>query len=235
MSEAHTLLELNAADYTLLKLKKQLEVLPQRGQLLELRTKKAEVEAKAQQVADMQSACNQAIKLLQDEDAMLKEKTAEVQTQIDETSNYKEVTALTHEIETFAKRAEKIEFDTLKQMERADKIAVVEQQAAAALAKIAKQDEELIASYQAQAGALQKEAATVQSQRETLAKQLSPDLLKRYEKARESKGGFGAAFIEGIHCSGCRVQFTEGQLAKLKQSDEIISECPHCHRLLVVR
>lgn len=235
MSTANTLLELNTADHALLKLKKQLEQLPQRAQLLELRTKRAEVEAKAQQVTQMRSDNDQAIKVLQDEDATLKDKTSEVQTQINATNNYKEVTALTHEIETFVKRAEKIEFDTLKQLERADKISQVEQQLAATLAKIAKQDEELIASYQAQGGALQKEAAILQSQRETLAKQLPSDLLKRYEKARESKGGFGAAFIEGTHCSGCRVQFTEGQLAKLKQSDELIVECPHCHRLLVVR
>jgi predicted nucleic acid-binding Zn-ribbon protein len=235
MSEANTLLELNAADYTLLKLKKQLDVLPQRAKLLELRTKRAGVEAKAQQVEQMRSQCNQTIKQLQDEDATLKDKTAEVQQQIDETSNYKEVTALSHEIETFAKRAEKIEFEMLKQFEHADKITQVEQQVNATLAKIAKQDEELVSSYQAEGGALQKEAALTQQRREALAKELPHDLLVRYEKARESKGGFGAAFIEGTHCSGCRVQFTEGQLGKLKQSEDIISECPHCHRLLVVR
>jgi predicted nucleic acid-binding Zn-ribbon protein len=234
MSEANTLLELNSADYTLLKLKKQLDSLPQREKLLELRTKRAGVEAKAQQVAQLRLECEQVIKLLQDEETMLKDKTAEVQKQIDETSNYKEVTALTHEIETFAKRAEKIEFDMLKQFEHADKITQVEQQVKATLAKIAKQDADLVASYQSEGGALQKEAAQTTAQRESLAKQLSPDLLKRYEKARESKGGFGAAFIEGGHCSGCRVQFTEGQLAKLKDSEDI-DQCPHCHRLLVVR
>jgi predicted nucleic acid-binding Zn-ribbon protein len=233
MSDAKILLELSAADHVLLKLKKQLDELPQRAKLLELRTKRVEVEAKAEQVAKMRRDCEQAVKLLQDEETMLKEKTAEAQAQVDKTSNYKEVTALTREIEGFARRAEKIEFDTLKQFERSDKIVQVEQQVSDALARLAKQDEELLASYQAQAGAFKKEAVAAQQLREKLAKELSSDLLKRYEKAREAKGGLGAAHIEGTHCSGCRVEFTEGQLAKFKNGKEI-GECPYCHRLLVV-
>jgi predicted nucleic acid-binding Zn-ribbon protein len=233
MSDAKILLELTAADHTLLRLKKQLDELPQRAKLIDLRTKKAEVEAKAEQIAQMRKECEQTIKLLQDEETMLREKTTEAQAQIDRTSNYKEVAALTREIEGFARRAEKIEFDALKQFERSDKISQVEKQVSGALTKLAKQDEELLASYQAQAGAFKKEAAIAQQLREKLAKELSPDLLKRYEKAREAKGGLGAAHIEGTHCSGCRVEFTEGQLAKFKSGKDI-NECPYCHRLLVV-
>jgi predicted nucleic acid-binding Zn-ribbon protein len=233
MSDAKTLLELTAADYTLLRLKKQLDELPQRAKLIELRTKRAEVEAKAEQIVQMRKECERAIKLLQDEETMLREKTAEAQAQIDRTSNYKEVSALTREIEGFARRAEKIEFDALKQFERSDKISQVEKQVSGALTKLVRQDEELLTSYQAQAGAFKKEALTAQQLREKLAKELSPDLLKRYEKAREAKGGLGAAHIEGTHCSGCRVEFTEGQLAKFKSGKDI-NECPYCHRLLVV-
>jgi predicted nucleic acid-binding Zn-ribbon protein len=234
MTSAKTLLELTAADYALLRLKKQLDELPQRAQLLELRTKRAEVDAKAEQVAQMRRECDRTIKLLQDEEATLKDKTAEAQKQIDNTTNYKEVTALTREIESFVKRAEKIDFDTLKQFERSDKIAQVEQQVSSALAKLAKQDEELLAVYQAQVTGLRKEAAQAQQLREGLTKTLPDDLLKRYEKARETKGGVGVAYIEGSHCSACRVELTEGQRAKLREGGEIGS-CPYCHRLLVVK
>jgi predicted nucleic acid-binding Zn-ribbon protein len=233
MSDAKILLELTAADHMLLRLKKQLDELPQRAKLLELRTKRVAVETKAAQIAKMRKECDQTIKLLQDEETILKRKTAEAQAQIDKTSNYKEVTALTREIEGFARRAEKVEFDTLKQFERSDKISQVEKQVSDALTKLTQQDEELLTSYQAQAGVLQKEALATQQLREKLAKELPSDLLKRYEKAREAKGGLGAAHIEGTHCSGCRVEFTEGQLAKFRSGKEI-GECPYCHRLLVV-
>jgi predicted nucleic acid-binding Zn-ribbon protein len=233
MSDAKTLLEITAADYALLKLKKRLDELPQRARLLEIRTKRAELDVRATQVAQMRTSCDQALKLLQDEETMLQERTREVQAQIDKTNNYKEITAFTSELESFARRMEKLEFDELKQLERSDKINQVIEQLSAALEKLAAQDEELLTSYQTQAGAIQKEAALTQHLREKLAADLLPDLLKRYEKARASKGGQGAAHIEGSHCSACSVELTDGQLGKLRSGGEI-GECPHCHRLLVV-
>jgi predicted nucleic acid-binding Zn-ribbon protein len=234
MSDASILLELATADRTLLRLRKQLDELPQRAKLLELRTKRVEVGTKAEQVARMRKECEQAIKLLQDEESMLKDKTAEVQKHIDQTSNYKEVVAFTREIEGFAKRREKIEFDMLKQLERSDKITQVEEQVNGALERLAKQDGELLSSYQEQAGTLKREMLTTQKRWEGRVKELSPDLLGHYKKAREAKGGLGSAHIEGTHCSVCRVELTEGQLTRLRASGEV-GECPYCHRLLVVK
>jgi predicted nucleic acid-binding Zn-ribbon protein len=234
MSDAKILLELTAADRALLRLKKQLDELPQRAKLFELRTKRAEVNVKAEQVTKMRKDGERAISLLQDEETMLKEKTAEAQERIDATNNYKEVAAFTREIEGFARRIEKIEFDMLKQFERSDKISQVAEQVDGALARLQKQDEELLSSYQMQAGAIKKELSDIQQQREKLVKDLSPGLLERYEKTRELKGGLGAAYIEGNHCSVCRVELTEGQLDKLRSGEEV-GKCPYCHRLLVVK
>ncbi|MDR3052251.1 MAG: hypothetical protein LBU48_00110 [Coriobacteriales bacterium] len=233
MDEATTLLELQEADFALLKLKKQRDELPQRAKIIELRTKRAEVQAKAKQAAQMQTDCERAIKELQDEDAMLKAKTDEVQRQINDSTDYKEVTALTHEIEGFIKKSEKLEFEALKQMERADKIADVAAQVSAALGRLEKQDQELVQEYQAQGALLQKAAAVQHERRQKLAGELPPELLARYDKAVAAKNGVGAAYLEGKHCSGCRVEFTDGQLAKLTQGPRI-GECPYCHRLLVV-
>ena len=233
MSEASVLLELAKTDYLVLRLKKQLDELPQRGQLLELRTKKAEVTAKAEQVALMHHEAERAIKALQDEAESLKEKIALSQTRINSTTNYKEVAALNKEIEGNRKRIEKIEFETLKQMDKLDKVTQVDEQVKGALARLKKQDDELLAAYQTQAGALKKEMSGAQVVRESLAEQLPADLLARYMRACEAKGGRGAAHIEGTHCSGCRVELTEGQMEKLRNGERI-GECPYCHRLLVV-
>ncbi|MDR2196849.1 MAG: hypothetical protein LBO07_02665 [Coriobacteriales bacterium] len=231
--DAKTLLALTQADFALLRIKKQLDGLPQRKKLLELRAKRAEVEAKAEQVATMRKECDRTLKALADEDVTLREKTAGAQAKVDETSNYKEVVSLAQEIEGFAKRLEKIEFDTLKQMERAERIATVEAQAASALEGLLRQDAELLASYQADSAALQKEQLATQQLRENLLESLSESVRSRYEKARETKGGLGAARLEGSHCSACCVELTEGQVARLKHGSAV-GECPFCHRLLVV-
>jgi len=233
MSDASVLLELAEADYVILRIKKQLDELPQRAQLLELRTKKAEVDAKGQQVAQIRHESEMTIKALQDEEATLIEETASAKKHVESTINYKEAAAYNKKIEGFAKRLEKIEFETLKQMERLDKVATVEAQVSEALAKLKTQDDSLLGAYQAQAVALKREIAEEQKLRDDLTKKLPDDLLVRYQKACESKGGRGAAHIEGIHCSGCHVELTEGQLEKLKKGGQI-SECPFCQRLLVV-
>ena len=234
MSDASVLLELAKADYLILKIKKQLEELPQRAQLLELRTKKAEVDAKAEQVLQMRRESERTIKALQDDEETVRERTARAQSRANASTNFKEVTAISKEIEGYAKRLEKIEFDSLKQMERIEKISQVEDQVNAALTKLKKQDNELLTVYQAKAGALKREISKAQELRESLAKELPGDLLARYVRACESKGGRGAAHIERTHCSGCRVELTEGQLEKLSNGTEI-GECPYCHRLLVVQ
>jgi predicted nucleic acid-binding Zn-ribbon protein len=233
MSDASVLLELAQADYLILRIKKQLDELPQLARLLELRTKKAEVDAKAEQVAKMRHEGERTIKALADEEETLRDRLAKAQNKRDNTINYKEASAYNKEIEGFIKRMEKIEFDSLKQMEKLDKIAQVEGQVNAALARLQKQDAEQMAAYKTQAGALKREMQEASDLREGLEKKLPPDLITRYDKACKAKGGRGAAHIEGTHCSGCRVEITEGQLEKLKSGAQI-GECPHCHRLLVV-
>ena len=234
MTDAEKLIRLTGIDTALIRLKKQLDSLPQRAKLLEVRTKKAEVETKARQVEILRQECEETIAHLQEEEASLKGHIAESQAKIDETSEYRELENLSHEIESLAKKAERAEFDSLKAMERLDKIAVVEGQVTTALQRFNQQDDELIASYQADAAVLQKEMATLQQHRALLMDNLPSTLCDRYERARTSKGGAGAAQLEGGHCSGCRVEYSEGQFAKLTQGPEI-TECPYCHRILVVR
>jgi len=128
MSDANLLLELAKADYLILRLKKQLNELPQRARLLELRTKKAEVEAKAAQVAQMRREREETIKALNDEEESLYERIAKARERTNKTTNYKEVVSLSKEIDNHTKRLEKVEYDSLKQMERLDRIALVEEQ-----------------------------------------------------------------------------------------------------------
>jgi len=232
-SEARTLLDLQEADYTVIRLKKQLDELPQRAKILELRAKRTEVQAKAAQVEHMRSEGERAVMALQDEERALHTKMEEAQHQIDASGDYKEVTNLSKEIEGLVKRAEKTEFDLLKQLERSDKVTEVEAQVASALGKLEHQEQELLGLYHEEGGNLQQDIALVQARRAEYAAALTPALLKRYDRAVAAKNGVGAAYLEDTHCSGCRVVFTDGQLAKLKQGPEI-NECPHCHRLLVV-
>jgi predicted nucleic acid-binding Zn-ribbon protein len=232
MSDAATLLELQEADYALLRLNKQLEELPQRAQILGVRAKRKEIAAKGEQVASILANTEQTIARMTAEADELRVKLAEEQAKMDTVTNYKEVEALSNEISGLAKRLEKIEFEMLGHMERLDKTGEVREKVKAAADKLEAQEQELVASFQKDGGALKQEVAQVEAVRAKLADALDAGLLKRYEKAVKAKGGAGAASLENGHCSGCRVEFTDGQMAKLRQGPHI-SECPYCHRILV--
>ena len=234
MSEGTELLELQEADFSLLRLRKQLDEIPQRAKLAEVSSKRMEVQLKAEQVSTMRADSERETKRLQDEGVVLRGKMVEAQCQIAESSDYREVAALSKEIEGLAKRAEKIEFESLKYMERADKITGVEAQVSDALAELARQETELQAELEQRKQDLMDEARRIKAKREQLVKGISAELLGRYDRAVAAKNGVGAAYLEGDHCSGCRVQLTDGQLAKLSKESEIAS-CPYCHRLLVIQ
>ncbi len=233
MSEGLKLLELQEADYDLLRLRKQLEDLPQRAMLVDIDAKRVGVQQKAEQVIRMRTESEQEIERLQTEANELRVKIAAVQQQIAQSSDYREVAALSKEIEGLAKRAEKADFDNLKIEERCEKIHAVQEQVNDALSTLSKRHDELMKQLEEQKRTLMDQARTIKDKRDELVKGISVQLLERYDRAVSAKNGVGAAYLEGDHCSGCRVQLTEGQLAKLRKESEIAS-CPYCHRLLVM-
>ena len=233
-NEADILLALQNIDLKLHKLKKQFDELPHRAKILELRTKKREVEDQIEQVTTMRVECDQAILCLQDEERAAAAHRKDVQRKIEATSNYKEAAALTRELESYAKKIARIETETLKQLEKLDKINEVSSQASTALSKLQEQETELVGEFKQQGGALKSAMAHDSSLREALASRLPVPLRTRYEKAVVAKNGVGVAYIEGDHCSACRQSYSEGQVTSLKSKGPL-AECPHCHRLLATK
>ena len=233
MSEGSELLELQEADYKLLRQRKQLEELPERAQLAEIEAKRVEVQKKSEQVIRMRAESEQETDRLQNEGSELRAKMAEVQQLIAQSSDYREVAALSKEIEGLAKRAEKADYEYLKTGERCEQICDVQAQAEQALSALSKRHDELLTQLEEQKKLLLDQARGIKDKRDELVKNISRELLERYDRAVAAKNGVGAAYLEGDHCSGCRVQLTDGQLAKLRKESEIAT-CPYCHRLLVM-
>ncbi|MDR2108563.1 MAG: hypothetical protein LBP28_03770 [Coriobacteriales bacterium] len=263
MSDAATILALQDADFKLLQLRKRLEELPQRQQILALRPKIADLKAKSERIGQMQAQAKRALSLLTDEQALAQRKIDEAQGQLNASTAYKETAALSAEIESLAKRIAHLEDDELEQMEKLDKTAAVAAQVEEALARLQAQEQQLTQDFQRQGGALTAAVAHEQKLREELLASLPASLARRYEKALVAKGGIAAAHLEDGHCSACHVSFSEGQLLKFRSEaagqgsgagsgadsgsgssgsgsgattgqGAGISECPHCHRLLVV-
>ena len=102
------------------------------------------------------------------------------------------------------------------------------------LAKLDHKEHHLTEDFKEKGGEAKARVDALQAQIERLVGELPAVLQSRYAKVKAEKGGRGAAFLEGSHCSACHVELQTGALAKLK-AGEAVTECPSCRRIFAAR
>lgn len=70
--------------------------------------------------------------------------------------------------------------------------------------------------------------------RESLAKEIEPELLALYEKVRATADGIGAARLHAGQCQGCNLSINAADLARISAlPDDELVRCEECRRILV--
>ena len=229
---AETLRALADIDLGILRLQKQLDELPHKRQILEVRQKSRELETKAAQVQKMANDVARTLTLLADETKLTEDNMAQTQRSLDKSSEYRETTSLVAEMEMLANRKAKLEEDSLIQLEKQEKIAAVDAQVAEAARKLEAEEQAYTEAYRKAGGKLKQDVFDLQLAREALVATLPEDMAQNYARALENKAGIGAAYLIDNRCSGCFGTLSEGQLAKL-QEGSLIGTCPNCNRMIV--
>lgn len=229
---AETLLALSDIDLNILRLQKQLDELPHKEQILEVRQRIRELESKAAQVEKLSADTVRVLKLLTDESELNEEQIAQTQKALDSCSDYRETSSLVAEMEMLSNRKKELEEDSLAQMEKQEKVTLVQKQVTDTAKKLAAEEQAYTDAYKEAGGQLKQEISDLEHARATLAASLPKALEQRYLKAIESKAGIGAAQLSGNQCSGCHSTLSEGQLTKLREGP-LVGECPNCNRLMV--
>jgi predicted nucleic acid-binding Zn-ribbon protein len=234
MNEPSALLELQATDVEILRAAKRLDELPEKKAILEIRAKQREVAVMRDKAEMLVRKLEAELKARQDEISTLTEKIAAEQAKIMETTDHRQVQALTREMDGLRRRVDKLEMESLQYMERADKakgqVATIGQ----ALEQLAEKETGLIDRFKTVGGELQSQIAKLEARRKKTARTLDPDLLKRYEAARASKGGIGVGKLEEATCSACRMSLPAERVRDLVEGPDV-AVCPECRRLIVVR
>ena len=232
--DVQPLLVLQQVDLEILQKSKQLDALPQRARIAEVRRKIAQIKEKGEQVEALRAGVERDLEHHRFEDAQLVEKQEQTQAKIgDAQGDYRAVEALTKELDGFGKRrealAEKIgELKTRKA--QADQVA---SQVSAALSALAAQEREAVVSFQQEGGALTEAVAKAQAARAALVAKMDPDLVSRYEKTAKRLAGVGVARLDDQRCSACRNRIEDNRMPQIRH-EAPLSVCPHCGRLLVV-
>ncbi len=98
------------------------------------------------------------------------------------------------------------------------------------MVKAKKEYSTIKAEYDSEVSKIQKEYQEVKEQRNEIKNKLDPELIKRYNKLKKSRGT-AIVMVEQSCCGGCNMSLAALVIERLKKGDDII-ECENCGRIL---
>lgn len=235
MDQAVLITKLQDLDLDLMRARKRLDEMPEKAAILQMRRKVAEFEALRSRAQQAHDAVDSGVKKREGEAELLEQKMADEQARLlsGDVTNPKEVANISRELDALRRQKEKIENDTLAEMEKRETAAAQVAKVDAAIVEGKRREAVLTADFQSKGSAITAEIAQLEKERALVAAALDPELLGRYERLREGKHGIGLGVLHDQTCSACRVELPAGKVAALRGGAPI-GVCPACHRLLVV-
>ena len=232
--QIHALIALQDIDRTRLRAQLELKKLPQPAQIDKLHEQKDGITESATRSQRCSNAPKPSRCACMKRDDTLVRKQAATQERIEELKDdYRSVTSLTRDLEGMAKRRESLAFELEKVEKRLAEITHAINEAEKALSAIADKEAQLLKAYHAQADDLVQTAQDAEAKRGDMAARVPAALLRTYEKTLARCGGVALATLEDDHCAVCRNAIEANRLLQIK-AEAPISECPNCHRMLIV-
>ncbi|MDR1412470.1 MAG: hypothetical protein LBJ07_00895 [Actinomycetes bacterium] len=230
--EAAALLKIQQVDLNLAEMNARLEQTNHKRKIAAAHAKLAEGEQRLSSIERAVEELDGHIANLQTEVEMVTEKIAGEQKKIESSADYRTVDALTAELESLAKRREKLEYDELQLMERKQGFVEARLDTQEKMNRLRELETTELEAYRNLQRKVQHARAELLTVREQLSALVAPTTLKRYEKIRDAKDGVGVARFEGGKCGACQVPVPASMRAGLEDADDF-EICPTCKRLLI--
>lgn len=233
MTDSEALVRLQELDLELIRQKRLLENLPQRASLEKIRAALKKVAADHTKIVGVRKDLEMDIADHDEDHKRVEALVSEAQDRAKgNEGGYHAIKDLEGELSGYAKRLERIEFESNGLMSEYEKTERAERNASALLEKLTKQQELETASYKKEIASIKHDVDVAQGERDELVKGMDPDLFKRYLAACRRFSGIAVETLNGNKPSVCRVALQPSQYADLKHAGSI-AECPYCHRILV--
>lgn len=232
MTAVEILEQLQANDTEYLRVKKELDELPEAKQIVECRSRRRDLKGKQDQVVELSDDAQAKMTVLQREEEQVIAKINSLQEKLDTSSDYRVTQAAQRDMEGQVRRQSSISGEMDDLLERQIQIDKLADQVADMLEKLDAKEEKVTSEFKRKGGELKDRLSSMEGERETLLGELDPSLAAKYEKIREEKGGIAVSRLEGDHCSVCCTTLPVAQLARLRQGPAL-AECPNCRRIMV--
>jgi predicted nucleic acid-binding Zn-ribbon protein len=219
-------------------LRHRLETLPERAELAARHEALRALAAEVAPIEEQRRELMRAQKALEDEIAMVTEKTASVDKAMygSGASNPRELQAMQDDIDSLKRRRSYLEDQVLERMIQAEPLDAQIEAFGRRRAAIDEDAIRLTASVAESEAAIGADLADLDGRRSDASGDVDAGLLERYEKLRLRFKGVGVARLEGNRCTGCHLALpaAEVEIVKREAREDGIATCPQCDRLLVV-
>jgi predicted nucleic acid-binding Zn-ribbon protein len=236
MDVSRILLELQARDLGLVRAHKRLDEMPEKRAILAARHKIAEIEALLERTERVEHVLDAALRKYEDQSARIGEKIDHEQAKLlsGEVTHPKELQNISRELGSLTKQREALDSEILAHMEKRETAQQQSDKVQAAIKNGRQKEAAMVADFRNKGSHLLSEIDTLKKERDALSAKLPADLRDRYTRLVETKNGIAVGVLEGRSCSACRIELP-GERLHVLQNGPDLSECPSCHRILIVR
>ncbi|MDQ4065650.1 MAG: C4-type zinc ribbon domain-containing protein [Actinomycetota bacterium] len=234
-SDLQRLLDLQTEDTAIKRLTERKSSLPEAQQLQTLNEQIAEL------TSDIEIATRQNTDVGRDQDKLEGEiEIAEAKIAKEEqrmfsgsVANPKELSALQAEVEMLKRKKGELEDQLLEVMVAKENAAATLERLEGERSRASSEAERLTNEVAMLVNDIEAQLADHEARRGEIARDIPDDVLKLYEQIRGSKGGIGAAALEGGTCQGCHTKLPNKEVERLK-AEGGLQRCENCRRILVV-
>lgn len=229
------LLDLQAEDTAMTRLRERRASLPEAARLAEVRDLLEEL------TADLEIARKQNDEIVREQSRLegeielidAKSGREEQRMMSGKVANPKELSALQAEIESLKRRRSGVEDQLLDVMVQREGSEATVEKLESERVQATSESEQLTATVSRLSGDIDAELTEHETKRQELAATIPEDLIVLYEKIRSAKHGVGAAALQGGTCSGCHTKLPAIEAERIRK-ERGLQRCDNCRRILVV-
>ena len=235
MTQESSLLRLQEVDLQLIRLRSTLAAMPQQKKLRAIALAKKKLATQIKQIVGQRKDVEMELEDNEGEHERLLAATQRVHEEVNErVQGYRRIQDLEAQLTSLAKRQEKLEFNHIDIAERLERAQKAEKNARELGAKLLAEEKAQQESYESESAELQAQVNGLLTERASLVADISEEVMSRYDVAVKRFGGLAVESLSSNVPSTCRVKLQPVIFQKLVRGPRI-TECPYCHRILVVR
>lgn len=234
MSEASSLVRLQEVDLQLIRLRKTLSAMPQQEKLRAIALAKKKLASQLKQIVGQRKDVEMELDDNETEHQKIVDQTAEVRERVTErVQGYRQIQDLEAQLTSLAKRQEKLEFTHVDIASRLERLQKAERNARDLGEKLLEEEKAQTESFEQNSSDLQARVRVLEQERAALVNSLPEEVVATYDASVRRFGGLAVETLSSNVPSVCRVKLQPAIFQKLQKGPRI-TECPYCHRMLVV-